>query len=522
MVCMKPIKIVGVISLVAAVLIYSIISHNAKEKNSQLLRVAWEKLPDRVDPRFASDANSQYLEDLVHCSLISFDKDGKTNLELADSLEWKSPSELEVQLKSGVLFRSGKKLSSKDVVGTYRFFLKNKKMSAPRDGAFRNVKSVKALSDSKLVFELKEPDASFVTNLVVGILPDNFSPLKDFLSFEELDSCGAFVISSVREKAILLEQNPSYSLGQVPSIRHIELVEIKAESTRLAKLKAGEIHLVQNSLNREEFVKLRGQKEFAQSLAFLSRPGLNTAYLGFQFQNKVLQNKKLRQALYHAIDRESLIKYILSGMARKAQSLLLPFDNFFADGLRTYEYDLDKARKLLDEAGLPYNESNPNKARLSLSYKTSTDATRVAIAKAIAAQLKRVHINLEIESLEWGRLSEDLKQGNMEIWSLSWIGFKDPDIYRYAFSTDNIPPEGPNRGRYKNDLLDDLLKRAQKETRLKQRHNLYKSVQGLLQDDLPYLWLWHEDIFAVHNLRLKDFELYADGRLSSLKVASFR
>jgi peptide/nickel transport system substrate-binding protein len=102
-----------------------------------------------------------------------------------------------------------------------------------------------------------------------------------------------------------------------------------------------------------------------------------------------------------------------------------------------------------------------------------------------------------VEPLEWGRFKADVEAGRVQMWSLSWVGFKDPDIYRYAFATENFPPAGGNRGWYSNPELDKLLSEARAVTDFAKRRELYNKVQEIVAKELPYVFLWHEEIFAV-------------------------
>lgn len=108
------------------------------------------------------------------------------------------------------------------------------------------------------------------------------------------------------------------------------------------------------------------------------------------------------------------------------------------------------------------------------------------------------------------------------MWSLSWIGFKDPDIYRFAFASENFPPQGPNRGRFSDPRLDEVLRQASRSTDITERIKLYHEAQHIVNAQLPYVFLWHEELFAVAQTRLNDFTIFADGRLSSLTKVSKR
>jgi peptide/nickel transport system substrate-binding protein len=278
-------------------------------------------------------------------------------------------------------------------------------------------------------------------------------------------------------------------------------------------MQAGEVDIIQNAINRDKIPEISKKNP---NLKVMKQVRISTTYLGFNMKDKLTGNAAVRQAISVAIDREAIIKYILSGMAEPARTLLTPADPFLNKDLPTPVLDLKLATKILDDAGFKDPDCKGPKPRFELSYKTTTDVTRINIAKAIASQLKKIGIQVKVESLEWGKFAEDVSKGQVQMWSLSWIGFKDPDIYRFAFSTDSFPPNGANRGWYSNKELDKVLQQAKVTNDLTERKKLYGSVQKTIAEELPYVFLWHEEGFAVLNKDVEGYQLYADGRLSSL------
>lgn len=476
------------------------------------ITLAWEAEPRTVDTRYAIDANSQYLENLLNCSLIDFDADGRTVPDLAKSWTWVKPTALEMTLDPAAKFWDGTPVTAADAKATYDFFKRaDLKTPSPRKGAFAKIKSIEAKGD-KLTFELEEPDSTFISNLVVGVLPAKLAAQPEITDGANLVGCGPFKFKSQSPNGLELEANETYALGAVPKSKAVTIKFVKDEATRFAKLSKGEVDIVQNGVSRDKVTDLAKTNP---SLAIMKRAGQQTTYLGFNMKDKIVGNAKVRQAIAHAIDREKIIKFALNGLAVPATTLITPSDPFFDKGLKAPAYDLAAAKKILDDAG--FKEQGGK--RFALSYKTTTDLTRIAIAKAIAADLKRVGIDVTVESLEWGRFKSDVETGKVQMWSLSWVGFKDPDIYRFAFATESFPPNGGNRGWYSNPGLDKLLTEARAATDLKTRAAAYEKVQKIVSDELPYVFLWHEEVFAIVNKSVEDFEVYADGRYGALTKA---
>jgi len=486
----------------------------AVAKTSNRIILAWENSPRTVDPRYAIDADSQYLADLIHCSLISFDKNGTTVPNLATKLTWVTNTTLEIDLNPNAQFSNGKNVTSSDVKATYDYFARTDlKKPSPLAGAFKKIKSITS-SPSKIRIELNEPDSTFTTNLMVGILPKELVK-NEVLNFgSNLVGCGPFSLNSMNVSRIILKRNENYTLSAPSKIEEIEIKIVKDETTRFAKLRKGEVDLIQNIVSRDKVMMI--QKKYP-NLRLQRKPGLKTTYLGFNVKDKFLQNVKVRRAISMAINRNAIIKYILNGLAIPARTMLTPGDPFLNKEIKDPVYDIAAAKKLLDSAGF---KPKSGKTRFTLTYKTTQNTTRVAIAKAIAADLRKIGIQVKVQPLEWGRFKADVEAGHVQLWSLAWIGFKDPDIYRYAFATESFAPNGGNRGKYSNTEVDKLLAEGKTATDFKIRKKTYDKVQTILAAEVPYAFLWHEENFAVMNKSVKGFEVYADGRFSSLKQVS--
>lgn len=482
------------------------------------ISIAWEAAPRSFDPRYAADADSQYLENLMHCSIVTFDADGKAVGDLAEKWSWKDNKTLVVTLKSGVTFSDGTPVSANDVKTTYEFFQrKDVTPISPRATAFSSVQTVSAPDAKTVIFALKDPDATFASNLVVGILPEKTAKESAILTAEKPSvGCGPFILKSSDVTGIVLERNAKYTGGKAAKISRLEIKVVKDEATRFAKLRKGEIDLVQNLLGRDKVTQL---SKSAPDLRVMRRPGLNTAYIGFNMKDPVLAKAEVRRAIALAINRELIIKHVLAGLAIPATTMIPPSDSFYDKSLKPAAYDPKEAMKLLDTAGLKDPDGAGPQPRLTLTYKTTTNDTRIQVAKAIAAMLKDVGIQVNVQSLEWGKFKDDVEKGQVQLWSLNWIGFKDPDIYRFAFGTESFPPNGGNRGWYSNPELDKLLKEGHVTTDEAARKQIYAKVQQLVQNEMPYIFLWHEEVFAVANKSIKDFELFADGRFTSMKTA---
>jgi peptide/nickel transport system substrate-binding protein len=239
--------------------------------------------------------------------------------------------------------------------------------------------------------------------------------------------------------------------------------------------------LLQNDLPAELYRYLGADP----GLRLIERPGTTFAYIGFNLSDPVLANRDVRAAIAHGIDREAIIRHLFGGAAQAAESVLRPAHWAGAKDLQPYAYDPELARGHLKRAG--YDAEHP----LTLSYKTSTDPFRLRIAHVFQSQLAEVGIRLEISSYDWGTFFGDIKAGRFQMYSLAWVGVNTPDILRYAFHSDSIPPAGANRGQYRSETVDELIQAAELADP-DAAATLFARVQRVVHRDLVYVPLWRE------------------------------
>ena len=174
-----------------------------------------------------------------------------------------------------------------------------------------------------------------------------------------------------------------------------------------------------------------------------------------------------------------------------------------------YPYDPARAEQVLDAAGFPRKQDG---IRAHLTLKCSTEEQARLIGAAFQEQWRRVGIQLELRPLELATLFSDVAKGNFQITYQRWVGANtDPDFFEYAFSSKRFPPDGANRGHYRNARVDALTDQIRVEMNQERRKALCSEVQKILADDLPYLPLWFNDVVSVHRRSLCPLDLPSTG-----------
>jgi peptide/nickel transport system substrate-binding protein len=476
-----------------------------------------EATPTNLDPRIGTDAYSAHLDGLIFSSLVAHDAHMKIIPDLADG--WETPNALTYvfHLRPDVKFHDGRTLTSADVKFTFDSILTGAVKTAKR-GAFRMVTSIEAPDRATVVFHLREPYASFLWNLTrpgVGIVPRG--------SGQEMaqhpNGTGPFRFVSIKaDEEIVLERNRDYfsDAGGVGTIERVRFRIVPDAIVRALELRKGSADAEINSLT-PDMVATLGKESGIQAE---DQPGTPLAYVAFNFEDPVLAHREVRQALAYATDRGTIIRYLLREQARAASSLLPPNHWAFEPNVRQYDFDPARAEQLLDAAGF---RRGADGVRIHLTLKTSTDQSARLYAAVLADQWKRVGVALELKSLEFATFYSDIARGSFQLYTQRWVGGNnDPDMFEYVFSSKKFPPDGANRGHYRNAQLDALLDRARVEMDREKRKAILSEVQKIVAEDEPYINLWHPDNVCVHRARLTGIDIPPGGDYEFLAAAKLR
>lgn len=454
--------------------------------------------PKHLDPRFASDATSERINRLLYRRLVEFDEQGRPVPGLA-TWEVVSPTHYRFRLgEAGRDFTDGSRLTAADVAATYGYILDPRNASSHR-AQFAQIARIETPDADHVDFLLSAPDPLFPAYLAECILPAAAIAEQRDLSTRPVGS-GPFRLLDWPEPSRLRLQRRAD--GQV-----VELAAVKDPSVRVMKLLRGEVQMLQNDLSPELVDYLAAH----HAVEVETRPGRNFAYLGFNLEDPVTADPLVRRALAHALDRDALLRHLFRGRGRTAESIFPPDHWAGAPGLVPYAHDPALARALLAAAG--YGPGHP----LRLTMKTSTDPFRIRVATAMQAQLAAAGIELAIRSYDWGTFFGDIKNGRFQLYGLTWIGVHTPDIFRYAFHSAAIPPNGANRGRYRDVEADRLMDQAAAAPDLETQARLYRALQGRLHRELACLPLWYESQVLIRRPEVVGYALAADGNYDGLE-----
>jgi peptide/nickel transport system substrate-binding protein len=463
-----------------------------------------ESSPNNLDLRQGTDAQSERVGGLVFDALVK--KDEHFNLKPWLATSWEQPDALTwvFHLRDGVQFHDGRPLGSEDVAYTIRSMTDGTLITA-KGGSFAAVEKIEVVDRLTMRVRLKRPDAGLLFNMsdgLFGVVPVGAG--KDF-GLHPVGSGPFRFVSAVQDKEVVLERSRNYwadtsagSTGENHRIKQIRFTVVPDAITSALELKKGSADLASNVITLDMIHTLESEP----NLKIESVPSSIANYATFNVNDPVLKDKRVRQAVACAMDRQAIVDAIWRGQARLAQTLL-PAGHWAeapASSMAAYPHDVERAKALLDAAGF---HAGKNGVRVKITLKTSTDETTRLMAAVMQQQLRAAGIDLQIRSAEFGTFYADVTKGAFQMYALRWIGSnEDPDIFRYAYGSASFPPKGANRGRYSNSRVDALLISAAAVTDQAERRKDYVEVQQILAEELPAIPLWYPNNEVVHTRRV--------------------
>ncbi|HMF53127.1 MAG TPA: ABC transporter substrate-binding protein [Edaphobacter sp.] len=470
-----------------------------------------ESSPNNLDLRQGTDAQSERVGGVIFDALVKKDDHFILQPWLATSWEQPDPLTLVIHLRDGVRFHDGRPVEAEDVAWTLCSMIDGTLITA-KGGAFASIDRIEVRDRLTMVVRLKHPDAGLLFNMsdgLFGVVPRASG--RDF-GLHPIGSGPFRFVSAVQDKEVIVARNPDYWAG-APKIDGVRFTVVPDAITSALELRKGSADLASNVLTLDMGHTL----EQAPNLKVESGASSVVNYTNFNVKDPVLRDRRVRQAIACAMDRQAIVDAIWRGQARLANTLL-PAGHWAAASdaeMAQYPHDVARAEKLLDEAGF---HPGPDGIRLRITLKTSTDEQTRLIAAVLQQQLRAAGIRLEIRSAEFGTFYSDVTRGAFQMYALRWIGSnEDPDIFRNTYGSRSFPPKGANRGRYSNPRVDALLSAAAGEIDQGKRRTDYIEVQKILAEDLPGIPLWYPNNEVVHSRRIEGAKPVGSGTFDYLR-----
>ena len=450
--------------------------------------------PDQLDPQKTSAYFSFEVLENVFDTLVEPD----ANLEMQPALarSWTvSPDQLTwtFQLRKGVTFQDGSAFTADDVVYSYRRIIDQKLANVDK---FSAVTDVRAPNPDTVVIRVKQPTPNLLTNL------GGFKGMA-IVSRKNVDSgqiatrpIGTGPFSFVSQKSgdsIVLKANASY-WGGAPKVPGVTFEFITEPSTALSALQAGEVDWT-DSVPTQRIAQLKDD----DSLELAVTPSNDYWYLALNEARAPWNDPRVRQAIAYGIDRQSIVQATSYGSAT-ANQLAIPQGNPWYTPYDGYRYDVEHARRLLDEAG-----AHPDKLDMLV---TSEYPETVTAAQVIADNLKPLGIAVNIRTVDFATWLDEQNSGHFDMLMMGWLGNIDPDDFYYA---QHHTGGSSNAQKYSNPDVDRLLDAGRVETNRQVRQQDYAKAATIIADQVSYLYLYNPSVIQAWNPRLSGYEARRDG-----------
>lgn len=475
-------------------------------------------------PIYSSTTFDGWVNNLIFDGLITNNEKGEPVPNVAESYEISEDGKTYTfKLNKGIKFTNGQELTAKDVAFTFTSIC-DPSYDGPRMDAVSNlvgyeeynkgdsksVEGIKVIDDHTISFTNKDVDLAGIWNFSYGIMPEsvygfekgNFQAVKDKL----LQPVGSGAYKFVHFKPgqeVKFEKNADYWKGE-PKIPYV-VMKVTNGQTLLQELMAGTVDIDRVGAKPENIDPLK-QAGFL-NMDFYMQNGYG--FMGMNYGSDKVKDPKVRQALLYGLNREGFMQSYYQGYGQVYNSHILPTSWAYNPDVPKYEYNPEKAKELLDEAG--WKDTNGNGIRdkdgveLELQWLTYTDSKYVdALIPIVQQSWEQIGVKVTPELMEFGTMVDKVDKREYDVFNMAWNLSIDPDPSGiFAISQD--VPGGFNNIGWRNEEADKLLKEGKGTTNQEERKKAYDEWQLKFSEDVPYILLGNAQEMFASSARVKGY-----------------
>ncbi|MDX6751221.1 ABC transporter substrate-binding protein [Geminicoccaceae bacterium 1502E] len=466
--------------------------HAAGPEKGGVLVVGTTEVPRHLNPAVQSGVATATPGAQLFASPLRFDADWNPQPYLAKSWAWSDDGlALTLHLVENATFHDGTPITSEDVA----FSILANREHHPFKAKFGTVEAIDTPDPHTAIIRLSRPHPALLLSLSPALAP--IMPKHIYGDGQDLKShprnsadvvgSGPFrLVEFVPDKHVVLERNPDFFIEGRPYLDRIVNRIFKDESSLVIAMQGGEIDLRPYLTTVRDIERLR--EDPAIEVTDRGYGGIGPlVWLAFNTQHPVLQDRRVRQAIAYAIDRDFIVRALHRGVSRPATGPIVPGSPFYSDALEPYAVDLDKARALLAEAG--YGDG----LELTIDYAPGAAEQRKNVAEYLKAQLRKVGIDLNVRaSPDFPTWARRVSSHEFDVSMDLVFNWGDPVIgVHRTYLCDNITKGviWSNTQSYCNPKVDELLDAAGQETDPARRKELYAEFQKIVVEDAPITFI---------------------------------
>ncbi|WMT41010.1 ABC transporter substrate-binding protein [Paenibacillus sp. D2_2] len=476
-------------------------------------------------PLFMETAYDFYVCYSVFDSFIEVKADGSYQNSLADKIDISDDGlKYTYHLKPGVKFTDGTPMTVKDYYFTLKLMLDQSYdgESDPlsyhivgaqeyHDGKASEISGIKVIDDNTVEVSLTEATALTAVELGgIYILPEHYYGVGykqgsldsvKALNNKPLGS-GQYKLANYKPgQEIDLEANEDYFKG-APKVKNV-IFKTTGNTTQIAMLQSGETDMNENITVSEDNVEALKELGFIDSYIL---PNNGYGYIAFNHNLPKFQDQKVRQALTYGLNRDDIVELIYG---QYAKVINIPESSvswaYTDEGINHYDFDLDKAKQLLDEAGWTVGSDGirvKNGEKFKINFSATADNPVVdALLPIMTQNYKELGIDLVSETLDFNAIMDKKTAGDFDMFFAAWGLTPDPDNTVY------ITKGAQNDTGYSNAKVDQLMAEGKKELDIAKRKEIYKQMYQELNADLPNIFLYQRNNMTGVNGRAQGFDI---------------
>lgn len=465
--------------------------------------------PTILVPMLAGDSASHEVAGMMFNGLVKYDTDLSVIGDLAESWDVsKDGLTITFHLRKGVRWTDGVEFTADDVMFGYKTIIDKKTPTAYSED-FLQVKKAEVVDKYTFRVTYDKPFAPALTSWGgLVILPKHLLEGKDITKTDfgrNPIGLGQYKLTKwVPGQELVLDSNHDYFEGRPYIDRFIYRI-IPDRATMFLELQTGGVDMM--DLTPIQYTKQTETDFFRDNFQKFRFPQFAYTYMGFNLKLPFFKDKRVRQAIAYAIDKNEIVDVILFGLGSPATGPYVPNTWPYNPYVKEYKYDPDKAKQLLKEAGWePNSEGILEKDGRPFEFTIRTNmgnTLRMNTATIIQWRLAKIGIKVKIEAIEWSTfVNEFIDKRRFEAVILGWSIGLDPDQYDIWYSGKTKEKEF-NFVSYNNPEVDRLLEEGRRTFDIKKRKKAYDRIQEILADELPYIFLYVPDATPIVHGKFK-------------------
>ena len=458
--------------------------------------------PTSLDPHQIGDVTSSVVVGEIFGGLVTLSLDYQPVLDLAASCSVSSGGTVYTfVLRENAVFHNGKAVTARDVKWSIERAADPDTLSTNAqnylgdiigvheklNGSASEVSGVRVIDDRTIEFTIDSPKSYFLAKLsyptAYVLDPDQVTLDDSWL--EQPNGTGPFKLGAYDVgELIILERNDLYHLGP-PHIESIQM--ILSGGSAMIMYENDEIHLT--GVGLDDLPRLLDPNDPLNPELHRSPQDFDVFYVGLNVDEPPFDDVNVRQALNYAIDLDSIAENVLDGRVSPARGVIPPGFPSYTENLRSYSYNPDLARELLQQSNYAADLEAGDFPRITLSISGSFGAAIPSYLEVMLEQWRgELGIEVDIQQTEWATFLQDVNDSKYQMFALGWIAdYPDPENFLdilFRTGSEN------NNTSYSNSEVDRLLTEASVERDRERRFQLYNQVEQLILDDAPWVWTW--------------------------------